>query len=105
MTNVRHTNMDADRKKDLKAAWKQAEQQKLIDSIPIPQKDLRDLFDFLDRENAPACDHTLKETREFLTSRGHDPEKIIPWLQEYGGYCDCEVIYNVDDKFGEIVGR
>ena len=93
------------RKKELKKAWKQREQQKLVDSIPMPHADLRALFDFLDREDAPRCDHTLRETIQFLQQRGLDAEHIVPWLREHGGYCDCEVIYNVDDKFGEIVGR
>jgi hypothetical protein len=93
------------RKDELKKAWKEQERQKLIASIPMPQQDLRDLLDYLDRENPPPCDHTLRETIEFLKKRGLDAERIVPWLRERGGYCDCEVIFNVDDKFGEIVGR
>ena len=81
------------------------EQQKLVASIPMPHQDLHALFDHLDREGAPQCDHTLRETIEFLQKRGLDVQRIVPWLREYGGYCDCEVIYNMDDKFGEIVGR
>jgi len=68
-------------------------------------QDLRELFDHLDREGAPPCDHTLRETEAFLRSRGLNVERVLPWLREHGGYCDCEVIYNVDDKFGEFVGR
>jgi hypothetical protein len=67
--------------------------------------DLRDLFDFLDRHDAPPCDHTLRKTVDFLKNRKIDSEKILPWLREHGGYCDCEVIFNVEDKFGPIVGR
>ena len=93
------------RKEELKKTWKQREQQKLVASIPMPHQDLRDLFDHLDREGASECDHTHRETIEFLQKRGLDVERIIPWLRQNGGYCDCEVIYNVDDKFGEIVGR
>ena len=93
------------RKDELKKAWKEQERQKLVSSIPIPQQDLRDLFDYLDRENAPQCDHTLRETIEFLQKRNLNVERTVAWLREYGGYCDCEVIFNVDDKFGEIIGR
>jgi hypothetical protein len=93
------------RKEALKNAWKLQERQKLIASIPMPHDDLRALFDFLDREGAPPCDHTLRETLAFLSKRGLDAERVVPWLREYGGFCDCEVIYNVDEKFGEIVGR
>jgi hypothetical protein len=88
----------------LKKAWQEQERQKLIASIPIPHKDLRDLFDHLDRGGVE-CDHTLRETTEFLRARGLDVERVVAWLREYGGFCDCEVIYNVDEKFGEIVGR
>ena len=96
--------MDRDQKKDLKKVWKDQERTKLIESIPIPHADLRALFDFLDREDAPPCDHTLRETILFLQERKLDVERVVRWLHQYGGYCDCEVIFNVDDTFGEIVG-
>jgi hypothetical protein len=51
------------------------------------------------------CDHTLRNANTFLMERGIDAEKVIPWLRDNGGYCDCEVIFNVDEKLGEIVGR
>ena len=76
-----------------------------VKRMPISKEDLKELFDFLDRPNPPACDHTLKETIEFLNKKGLDIGTIIPWLNENGGYCDCEVIYNVDEKWGEFVGR
>ena len=91
------------RKDELKKAWKQQERQKLIASIPMPHQDLRDLFDHLDQESESGCDHTLRLTTAFLQKRGLDVERIVPWLREHGGYCDCEVIANVEDKFGEII--
>lgn len=93
------------RKEELKKAWQDQERQTLISSIPMTHEDLRALFDFLDREDAPQCDHSLRETVQFLQQRDLDVDRIVRWLREYGGYCDCEVIYNVDDKFGGIVGR
>jgi hypothetical protein len=93
------------RKEELKKSWKEQERQKLIASIPMPYQDLRGLFDHLDREGAPECDHTLRDTVEFLQKHGLDVERIVSWLREHGGHCDCEVINNVDDTFGEIVGR
>ena len=97
--------MDKDRKKELKRAWQDQERAKLIESIPVSHTDLHDLFDYLDREGAPACDHTLRETIQFLKERNLVIEPVVAWLQQHGGFCDCEVIFNVDDKFGEIVGR
>jgi hypothetical protein len=65
--------------------------------------DLRDLFALLERENPPPCDHTLRETIAFLQERNLDVEKIVPWFQSHGGYCDCEVIFNVQDKVQDII--
>ena len=73
--------------------------------MPISKEDLRELFDHLDRPDPPPCDHTLGDTIAFLEKRNLNKGKIVPWLQSYGGYCDCEVIFNVDEKWGEYVGR
>ena len=40
------------------------------------------------------CDHSHHITSEFLTTRSTDLNKDIRWLEEHGGYCDCEVIFN-----------
>lgn len=76
-----------------------------VAKMPISKSDLKALFDYLDRPNPPPCDRTFKETIEFLEKHNLNKDVIIPWLNEYGGYCDCEVIFNVDDKWGEYVGR
>jgi hypothetical protein len=91
------------RKDELKKAWKQQERQKIVTSIPMPHQELCGLFDHLDKEIESGCDHTLRLTTAFLQKRGLDVERIIPWLREHGGYCDCEVLANVEDKFGEII--
>lgn len=67
-----------DRKRELRAEIRAIEQQKLLDSFPV------DI--------------------EFLKSRDIDSANVIPWLKEHGGFCDCEVIYNVYDDVGDLVG-
>jgi hypothetical protein len=96
--------MDKDQKKKLKAQYKNNEQDEIRASIPMSIDNLKDLLSFLNRESASECDHTLKESIEFIESRKLNPEVIISWLGEHGGFCDCEVIYNVYDDVGEIVG-
>jgi hypothetical protein len=91
-------------KDELKKSWREQERQKLIASIPMPVQNLRDLFDHLDSEGAE-CDHTLRVTTAFLQQRGLDVERIVLWLGEHGGYCDCEVLANVGDEFSEILER
>ena len=61
------------------------------------------MFTFLNRVDAPSCVHTFRESIEFLNRRSLDTETIILWLNKHGGYCDCEVIFNVYDEVGEIV--
>lgn len=89
-------------KEELKKAWREQERQKLSASTPMPPKDLRELFDHLDQEIGSGCDHTLRLTTEFLQKRGLDVDRVLPWLREHGGYCDCEVLANVEDTFGNI---
>ena len=93
-----------ERKRELKAQVKAAEKQKLFASLPVDIPTLKDLLSYLNKDPALPCDHTLRGTTEFLTSRQIDPAKVIPWLQEHGGFCDCEVIYNVYDAVGDLVG-
>ncbi|MEZ8188021.1 DUF2695 domain-containing protein [Shewanella sp. 5S214] len=96
--------MDKEQKKKLKAQHKKNEQDEIRASIPMSVDELKELLSFLNRQSAPECDHTLKETIEFLKSKQLNPEVVIPWLGEHGGFCDCEVIYNVYDDVGDIVG-
>ncbi len=40
-----------------------------------------------------------------VEKHGLDVERIVSWLRKHGGYCDCEVLANVEDKFGEIIEK
>ncbi len=44
------------------------------------------------------CDRTLAGTNAWLTTRGHDVERVLEGLVELGGGCDCEVLANVDPE-------
>lgn len=71
---------------------------------PISYAQVRNLFERLNRPNPPPCDHTLRETVEFLRENSLPVEPTIAWLRANGGYCDCEVIFNVTNEWGEKVG-
>ena len=71
---------------------------------PISHADLRSLFTFLDRLDPPPCQHDHRETIQFLKSRNLPIESTLAWLRANGGFCDCEVIYNVTEKWGDAVG-
>lgn len=71
---------------------------------------LNDKVDFRKRDDGETtwtCDGTLVETENILAE--HFPEVDLPssirYLQEHGGYCDCEVIMNVVDGVLRATGR
>lgn len=70
--------------------------------ISMSMSQLTELFDHLDVALAEGCDHTLRFTVAYLRSHGLSEDLIIPWLQEYGGYCDCEVLANVEERWGQL---
>jgi len=45
--------------------------------------------------------HSLTFTREFLEKQKVDVESVLDWIINEGGGCDCEVLYNVEERFEE----
>ena len=70
-------------------------------SLPMEEKRFVALFHFLEKAlQEHPCNHTLGYTTLFLTeNKVSDPEKVISWLTSHGGYCDCEVLCNVEEQF------
>jgi len=65
------------------------------DSMPMTPATFLALLDWLDAELG-SCDHTTSVTEQFLRAQGVDPQPVIPWLAKHGGYCDCEVLANLE---------
>ena len=72
-------------------------------SLPISREKFTQLFDFLDLKLSEYdCNDSLKLTNDFLQeNKIENIEEIKSWLQENGGYCDCEVLNNVEEMFDE----
>jgi hypothetical protein len=66
---------------------------------PISAEDLASLFNHLDAALSDGCDHTFRFTRMFLVSRSLSTESVLSWLPKFGGYCDCEVLANVEESW------
>jgi uncharacterized protein YktB (UPF0637 family) len=71
---------------------------------PLERRVLRELLDHLERnvfvelevgQPYVRCDHTLKHTKKFLQDIGVWQDELAQWFGEYGGFCDCEIVYNV----------
>ena len=75
-----------------------------LEQCPISHRDLRELFEYLNRPNPPRCRLRLHETYEFLDRRSLPTETMLEWLYANGAKCDCEVIMNTSCRFGDEVG-
>lgn len=65
--------------------------------MPLDAGQLGDLVDFVDaRVSAEGCDHTLRFTERWATGHHVSWDRLAEGLEEFGGYCDCEVVMNCD---------
>lgn len=95
--------MDKRRKKELLKNFKNDEKSEFRESIPFSIEIFKELFNYIDTElGSYGCDDTLKYTKKFLENNNLPWKKIIEWLEENGGYCDCEVLANIEDKILDI---
>ena len=90
---------EQERRKVIVREIAQRQRAEAVASMPVSQDQLAQLFDHLDSALAVGCDHSLNFTRQFLEANGLPEATIVPWLAEYGGYCDCEVLANVEREW------
>ena len=95
--------MDKARKKELLKAYADEQRQSFKDNLPMDEELFWNLFDYVDEklETNDGCDHSLTFTREFLEKQSVDVESVLAWIINEGGGCDCEVLYNVEERFEE----
>ena len=80
----------------------EAERIAFENELPMSMKQLKDLLSHLNAKED--CAHDYAATIDFLERNSLDRTKVLPWLEERGGHCDCEVVYNVYDAVGEQLG-
>lgn len=84
-------------RKRLKDEYLRAQQAASASHMPLDRAKLEALLDHVDAAvAADGCDHTLLATDAWADREGVDLERLHQGLEEYGGYCDCEVVMNVD---------
>jgi hypothetical protein len=81
----------------------QKQREEFEKSLPISRDLFKGLFDHLDLElSNQVCKSSLQLTEAFLHNAGvKNIEEVKGWLAEHGGYCDCEVLSNVEEAFEE----
>ena len=88
--------MDKQQRKAALKKWKHVERADLLAGMPFSPEQLHELLHYLDA-HLKACDHTTKITAIFVHVEQLDRDKILSWLADHGGYCDCEVLANLTD--------
>jgi hypothetical protein len=65
--------------------------------MPLDRARLEALLEHVEAAvDANGCDHTLAATEAWAAREGIDLKRLHEGLEEYGGFCDCEVVMNVD---------
>jgi hypothetical protein len=101
---VENFQMDKRRKKEMRKRWREGQRAQIRAELPMPFDGIRAMFDMLDAElPRQGCDHTRRLTQRWLEDGGHDTEAVLAWLDDHGGYCDCEVLANVEQHFEEAM--
>jgi hypothetical protein len=75
--------------------------QEFESSLPMSRENFKGLFDHLDKLlTDKACDDTNSLTKTFLLQSGNENgDDVLEWLADHGGYCDCEILANVEEQF------
>ena len=82
-----------------------------LDAVPSPVDNdaLKALFRYIDEtahtptENGeiPGCDHTFRFTEQWAEKNDVDIIELYQFLNAHGGFCDCEVCFNVESSLFE----
>lgn len=91
---------EKDKRKEILRQLKEKEKAAFYSSLPMAKDIFQQLFDHLDENLGDECDDELTLTTQFLQEKGiENIDKVVEWLNNNGGYCDCEVLANVEEKF------
>lgn len=86
--------------RNLKKQWLAEQMASARTAFPLSTEQLKCLFQDVRQEiDNVGCDHTRRLTDKWLSDRRIPPAKVFAWLDENGGYCDCEVVANAGDHF------
>jgi hypothetical protein len=91
------------RRRRLRDAYKHAERTARAALMPLDKGELDDLVNFVDaRVVAEGCDHTRRFTEQWAAEHQVPLDQLAEGLEEFGGFCDCEVVMNCDP--GQVHG-
>ena len=93
--------IDKERRKQIREDLRKKAREEFENSLPMTKDNFKRLFDYLDNELSEsecADNHTI--TKRYLNIIGiENSEEILGWLIVNDGYCDCEILANVEEQF------
>ena len=91
----------ADKAQKLRA-WRAKQRETSRTLLPLDDVEMKALFDMLDLSlQKQDCDHSRGLTDAWLRDRGHSLDVVHRWLDDNGGFCDCEVLANSEGAWLE----
>lgn len=89
--------MDADERKRRKDEYLRHEHDRARSRLPVDRPQLESLVRHLEKSlEVRSCDHTLALTNSWAVRNELPLDALRQGLADFGGYCDCEVVMNVD---------
>lgn len=86
--------------RDRKKAWKEQERHRAQAAFPLTNELLESLFASVEAQiDKEGCDHTHRFTDKWVSEHKQPRIPIFEWIEEHGGFCDCEVVANTRDHW------
>lgn len=96
--------MDKTQKRDLKKEWQRRQRVAARAALPLPNDQMKALFDYLDVElPKQGCADTRRITEKWLKDQTLEVDKVLLWFDDNGGFCDCEVLANCEQAWEEAI--
>ena len=97
--------LDKHRRKELLREAKRKEMASAFAALPVDNSELQALFDMLDvRLPVDGCDHSRRLTIAHIRERSLPEPSVLQWLDDNGGFCDCEVLANSEQAWEGMQG-
>lgn len=83
-----------------KRQWKAQQREAARASFPMSDALMEAFFESVESSvSESGCDHSLRFSDEWIRANQQPKEPLIHWLEEHGGYCDCEAVANARDHW------
>lgn len=83
-------------------AWRAKQRETSRALLPLDDVEMKALVERLDLSlGKQVCDHSRGLTDAWLRDRGHSLDAVHRWLDDNGGFCDCEVLANSEGAWRE----